>query len=300
MDSVGVLVSGNELIDLAPLFGEVQVGRGFSAMRRLLCAAADGPMFDTAKLDRLPRLSLDSVRISPVVPDPSKIIAAPVNYRDHQVEMNQQHHVDGLGVFLKAPSSVTAHQATIRLPYSDRRFDQEGELAVVIGRAARDVSAEHAAEVVAGYTCLLDITMRGGEDRSTRKSFDTFTPMGPHLVTPDEVGDISSLRLRTSVNGSVRQDATIGDLIWDVPRLISYVSSVMTLVPGDVVTTGTPAGVGPIYDGDTVTVEIERVGTLSVSVSAEGAAACPTQGAGRGPQPPPPPSAGRPCDSLQD
>ena len=117
---------------------------------------------------------------------------------------------------------------------------------------------------VAGYTCLLDITMRG-ERIVPRASPSTHSRrLGRQLVTPDEVGDLSALRLRTTVNGTLRQDAAIADLIWDVPRLISYASSVMTLLPGDVITTGTPAGVGPIVDGDHVTVEIDRVGALSV------------------------------------
>jgi 2-keto-4-pentenoate hydratase/2-oxohepta-3-ene-1,7-dioic acid hydratase in catechol pathway len=222
---------------------------------------------------------LAEVTLQPVVPKPTKIIAAPVNYRDHQAEMNEAYHIDALGVFLKAPSSVLEHRGTIRLPYTDRRFDQEGELALVIGRPGRDIPAAHALEHVAGYTCLLDITMRGGEDRSTRKSFDT--------VTPDEVGPPESLALRTWVGDELRQDADIKDLIWSVPRLIAYASSVMTLHTGDIVTTGTPAGVGTIADGDHIVVEIDRVGRLEATVSAQGAVRCPTNGARRGPVPPP-------------
>jgi len=167
-----------------------------------------------------------------------------------------------------------------------RYSDQEGELAVVIKKRARHIDPDDYAEYVAGFTCLLDITMRGGEDRSTRKSFDTFTPVGPYLVTPDEVGDLAELTLRCSVNGVLRQDADIAELIWDVPTFISYASSVTTLEPGDIVTTGTPAGVGEISDGDTVEVSIDRIGTLSVTVSSQGAVACPTRGAHAGPQAP--------------
>lgn len=225
------------------------------------------------------------MKVRGVVPDPSKIVAAPVNYLDHQSEMNEDAHIDALGVFLKAPSSVIPNGGTVSLPYLDRRFDQEGELALVIGRTARHVAKEDAVDHIAGYTCLLDLTMRGGEDRSTRKSFDTFTPVGPHLVTPDEVGELSALRLRTWVNGELRQDADIADLVWGVPALVSYISSVMTLHPGDIVSTGTPAGVGRITDGDTVVVEIDNVGRLEVTVSSAGAIACPTRGANRGPKP---------------
>lgn len=264
---------------------DVPAHPGISPMRRLLLEHGDDLAGAVARLDETP-VPLASVTLLPLVPDPGKIIAAPVNYVDHQAEMNEDAHIDALGVFLKAPSSVIAHGGTVRLPYTDRRFDQEGELAVVIGRRAREVSAADALEHVAGYTVLLDMTMRGGEDRSTRKSFDTFTPVGPHLVTPDEAGRWHGMRLRTWVAGELRQDADVADLIWGVPALIEYASSVMTLEPGDIVTTGTPAGIGQVHDGDAVAVEIGGVGRLEVAVSEEGAVPCPTRGAGRGPRPP--------------
>jgi len=277
---VGALTAAG-IADLGAL---MPAAPGTSPMRTLISRA------DRAEIDRLlagaPLVDPASVTVLPPVPDPSKIVAAPVNYFDHKAEMSESVHIDSLGVFLKAPSSLTGHGTTVRLPYHDRRFDQEGELAVVIGRAASHVPEERALEYVFGYTCLLDMTMRGGEDRSTRKSFDTFTPLGPHLVTADEVGPVEDLELRCWVNGTLRQRADLADLIWNVPRLIAYVSSVMELLPGDVIATGTPAGVGPVYEGDAVAVEITRVGRLEVSVTAEGAVASPTLGAGRGPKPP--------------
>lgn len=236
-----------------------------------------------------PRGTVAGLRLTGPVTDPSKIVAAPVNYRDHQAEMNEDTHIDGLGIFLKAPSSVIGHGGVVRLPYDDRRFDQEGELALVVGRTARHVPPEQALDHVFGYTCLLDITMRGGEDRSTRKSFDSFSPMGPWLVTPDEVGDPSKLHLSTTVSGAVRQDADVADLIWGIPALLSYASSVMTLHPGDVITSGTPAGIGQLHGGDDVCVSISRIGSLRVSVDDQAAVHCPTRGAGRGPVPPPTP-----------
>jgi 2-keto-4-pentenoate hydratase/2-oxohepta-3-ene-1,7-dioic acid hydratase in catechol pathway len=296
--SVGAVVSPTELVDLTSLARPDELGLGLSPMRRLLHATGGRPVIEQADLAGLPRVAIEGLDIAPIVPDPTKIIAAPVNYRDHQAEMMEDFHIDALGVFLKAPSSVIGHGDVIELPYTDRRFDQEGELAAVIGRTTRNVSVADALEAVAGYTCLLDITMRGGEDRSTRKSFNPFTPVGPQLVTPDEVGDLAALQLRTTVNGTLRQDADIADLIWDVPRLISYASSVMTLYPGDIITTGTPAGVGQINDGDTVTVDIDRVGTLTVTVSASGAVACPTRGANRGPKPPADVTPVRPRDPV--
>lgn len=231
---------------------------------------------------------LPEVRIRVPVANPSKIIAAPVNYRGHQAEMNVDTQISALGFFLKAPSSLLDPGGTIQLPYHDRRFDQEGELALVIGRTARRVSEQDALSCVFGYTGLLDITMRGGEDRSVRKSFDTFTPMGPVLVTADEFGDPDDAELRCWVSGELRQKASTRDLIWGVARLVSYASSVTTLYPGDVITTGTPAGVGPLTAGDTIRLELSGLGLdLVAQVAADATTASPTSGRGRGPAPPP-------------
>lgn len=282
-ESVGA-VSGQRVIDVGTTLPAATAA--LSPMRRLILNRGGDLECDQEALSGLPGFDIDEVTLLPLVPDPTKIVAAPVNYRDHQSEMNQDAHIEALGFFLKAPSSVCATASTVQLPYNDRRFDQEGELALVIGRTARHVRVEDALDHVAGYTCLLDMTMRGGEDRSTRKSFDTFTPVGPHLVTPDEVGSLQSLQLRLWVNGTLRQSAAVADLIWDVPHFLSYASSVSTLHPGDVLTTGTPAGVGQVRDGDVIRLEIDRVGRLEAAVSAAQAVSCPTKGANRGPKPP--------------
>lgn len=232
-------------------------------------------------------IPLRDARLRVPVGDPSKIIAAPVNYRDHQAEMNVGSQVGALGFFLKAPSSLLDPGGTIQLPYHDRRFDQEGELALVIGRTARRISERDALEYVFGYTGLLDITMRGGEDRSTRKSFDTFTPMGPVLVTADEFGDPDDVELRCWVNDELRQKASTADLIWGVAKLVSYASWVTTLHPGDVITTGTPAGVGPIEAGDRIRLELSGLEpVLEATVAADHTIACPTSGRDSGPVPP--------------
>ena len=233
--------------------------------------------------------SLDSVALGAPIPLPGAVIAAPINYHDHMVEMSDVHDIRHLGVFLKARSSVTGPDSVVRLPYTDRRFDHEGELGVVIGKVTENVEEAEALSSVFGYTCLLDITMRGGEDRSTRKSFRTFTPIGPHIVTADEVGDPGDLRIVCNVNGTERQNETTKEMVWSVAQLIAYTSRVMTLYPGDIIASGTPAGIGPIFDGDVIDVIIERVGHLHVSVSADGVVSCPTLGAGSGPTPPPPP-----------
>jgi 2-keto-4-pentenoate hydratase/2-oxohepta-3-ene-1,7-dioic acid hydratase in catechol pathway len=258
--------------------------------RRMRDVIASWNSGELAAVDREVGIPLRDVRLRVPVADPSKIIAAPVNYRDHQAEMSVDTQVGALGFFLKAPSSLLDPGGTIQLPYHDRRFDQEGELALVIGRTARRVSEQDALSYVFGYTGLLDITMRGGEDRSTRKSFDTFAPMGPVLVTADEFGDPDDVELRCWVSGDLRQKASTRDLIWGVARLVSYASSVTTLYPGDVISTGTLAGVGPLIAGDTIRLELSGLGLdLVAQVAADDTIASPTSGHNRGPVPPPAP-----------
>lgn len=265
------LVDITDLVDFTDLVGAPAPGPA-GRLHALLAREAGGHRLAAGglvgELAGRPRIPLAGIRLAPPLPRPSKIVAAPVNYRDHQAEMAAPHTVADLGLFLKAPSSVVGHGGTVTLPYSDVRTDQEAELAVVIGREARDVPAARALEHVAGYTCLFDITVRSTEDRSTRKSFDTFTPLGPWITTPDEVGDPGALDLRCWVDGTLRQSANTAELIFGVAELIAYASSVMTLWPGDVIATGTPAGVGPVRHGSRIAMEIERVGRLEVTVSA--------------------------------
>jgi 2-keto-4-pentenoate hydratase/2-oxohepta-3-ene-1,7-dioic acid hydratase in catechol pathway len=222
-------------------------------------------------VERRSGIPLDRVRLRAPVVFPTKVIAAPVNYRLHIEEMRplvkgELHAIERYGLFLKAPSSVVGPGASIELPFPERRTDHEVELGVVIGRAARNVPIADAMSHVFGYTGVMDVTVRGDEDRSTRKSFDTFTPVGPVLVTADEIPDPHALQLQLWVNGERRQNGNTRDMIWNVPKLIEYASHVMTLNPGDLLSTGTPDGVGPLKAGDHVTMEVERVGRLSVTV----------------------------------
>ncbi len=224
-------------------------------------------------------VALASVTLLAPNPCPLHIVAAPANYRKHLAEMGAMavtpkgRTAREQGFFLKAPASLTGCGRGIELPKgSARRFDHESELAVVIGRETRNVRRDDALRAVFGYTCLIDVTMRiepdgRAEERVMRKSFETFTPLGPWIVTADELGDPSNLRNQLFVNGTCRQDASTADMIVDVPELISLASSVMTLHPGDVIATGTPAGIGPIVSGDVVTIRIERIGEMRVAVS---------------------------------
>ena len=213
--------------------------------------------------------------LSPVA-NPGKIMAAPVNYKKHLEEALADkgiHHgklVDEIhkaGIFLKATSSVVGPSEGVQLVHTDRRNDHEVELAVVIGAEGRDIAAGDALEHVAGYCIGLDMTIRGPEDRSLRKSPDTYTVLGPWLVTPDEIGDPGSLEVQIAVNGQVRQREKTSELILSVPQLIAWASSFYTLYPGDVLLTGTPQGVGPVKPGDEMLASISRIGEMRVSVS---------------------------------
>ncbi|MFC3577483.1 fumarylacetoacetate hydrolase family protein [Streptomyces yaanensis] len=293
-DRIGLVRDGRVLDITDRLTARLAPGPGSLARRMVAHFAHIRPLLEELAAGAGPSagLPLDEVRLRSPIPDPTKIVAAPVNYRDHQTEMSKAFHISALGFCLKSPSSLLDPGGTVRLPYCDRRFDHEAEFALVVGRRATHVTPEEALDHVFGYTGLMDITMRGGEDRSTRKSFDTFTPMGPWLVTPDELGSPDDVGLELTVNGAPRQKANTRDLIWSAAHFLAYVSTVTVLKPGDVITTGTPAGVAPIQDGDAVELIVDRVGRLTVGVTAESAVPCPTGGAGRGPVPPAAPRTG--------
>jgi 2-keto-4-pentenoate hydratase/2-oxohepta-3-ene-1,7-dioic acid hydratase in catechol pathway len=213
--------------------------------------------------------------LSPVA-NPGKIIAAPVNYTRHLQEAladkgihhgNLVNEIHKAGMFLKATSAVVGPGEGVRLVHTDRRNDHEVELAVVIGRRAKEVSAAEAPAYIAGYCIGLDMTIRGPEERSFRKSPDSYCVLGPWLVTPDEVPDPGALQLSIHVNGELRQQASTGELIVKVPELLAWASSFYTLHPGDVLLTGTPQGVGPVKPGDVMIAAIDGIGSMRVAVA---------------------------------
>jgi 2-keto-4-pentenoate hydratase/2-oxohepta-3-ene-1,7-dioic acid hydratase in catechol pathway len=217
----------------------------------------------------------DVTLLSPVA-NPGKIIAAPVNYQAHfdEAQGDQQiRHgkpildIRTAGVFLKAPSSLVGPGEGIRLRKLDRRNDHEVELAVIISRTASNISRDEALQYVAGYAIGLDITIRGPEERSLRKSPDSYCVLGPWMVTADEIPAPGRLDLGMSVNGEVRQSANTNQMILGVPELLELASSFYTLQPGDVMITGTPAGVSPIQPGDRISASIERIGSMDVMVT---------------------------------
>ncbi len=226
-----------------------------------------------------PTIPLAGLKLLSPIANPGKVIAAPVNYQKHLDEVkgdaaihqgNVAHTItiQKAGLFLKASSSVVGPGEGIALRFLDRRNDHEVELALVIGRQASRVSKGEALQYVAGYAIGLDITIRGTEDRSFRKSPDSYTVLGPWLVTPDEVGNPDILDLSIAVNGETRQSSNTKYMILKPADLIELASSFYTLYPGDVISTGTPEGVSPIVPGDTVVATVEKVGTMEVKVRA--------------------------------
>ena len=229
---------------------------------------AGGAEFDATEL-----------RFAPPIPNPDKILCVGVNYRPHIKEMGRQvpnHPV----VFVRFPGSLVGHGEPIIRPFVSDQFDFEGELAVIVGKRARHVARESALEYIAGYCCFMDGSIRDWQRHTPQftagKNFHQSGAMGPYVVTADEIPDPSVLRLTTLVNGEVMQRGQVSDLVFDIPALIEYCSTFSELVPGDVIATGTPGGVGaartpPIWlkAGDVVEVEIPGVGLLRSPVSDE-------------------------------
>ena len=203
------------------------------------------------------------------MPWPNKVIAYPTNYRDHAAEMSTTTHADLQGYFLKANSSLSGPNDAIELPdVPGREVHHECEIALVIGKEGRRIPTARAFDHVFGYACLLDITIRGKEERVMRKSFDTFTPVGPWITTADEVRDPADIGMRLWVNGEKRQEASTKDLVVDIPQMIEIASSASTLYPGRPHRHRHACRVGPLRAGDEVTIEVDNVGRMTVPVVA--------------------------------
>ena len=202
--------------------------------------------------------------LSPVAP--SKIVCAGLNYKDHAKELNMDIPEDPT-LFLKPSTAVIGHGDDIIYPESVTRLDYEAELAVVIKKQAKDVNKESVFDYILGYTCLNDVTARDLQKKDIQwtraKSFDTFAPVGPYIITGIDPSDLS---VRSYVNGKARQSSSTSDMIFDVGSLVCFISRVMTLLPGDVIATGTPKGVGELQRGDSVVVEVESIGELKNKV----------------------------------
>ncbi len=259
------VIAARDLGPLAPASMSELLGDWHSGMARL----AQGML----KVPADSGVALGDVALMAPVPRPGKIACAGVNYRMHAAEQNHE-PPDHPVMFAKFTTAVIGAGAEIRWsPLLTQAVDFEAELAVVIGAACRRVGVPQALDYVAGYTCLNDVSARDlqySDKQFTRaKSLDTFAPMGPWLVTADEIPDPQTLGIRCLVNGAVMQDSNTSDMVFGVAELVSFCSQAFTLEPGDVIATGTPGGVGwfreprqMLHDGDEVVVEIERVGRL--------------------------------------
>lgn len=201
--------------------------------------------------------------------DPSKIVCVGLNYRDHVEELGRE-VPDQAEMFLKAPNAVTGHGARVAMPAESDRVDPEAEIGVVIGEQCRNVDAQDATDVVAGLTCVDDLSDRSkqfteeGDDLFRGKTFDGAAPIGPVVAPLEQVPDDATIELH--VNGERRQHSSRDQLIFGIDELIAEITSAMTLEAGDVISTGTPAGIGPVEDGDRVDITVEGVGTLSHTV----------------------------------
>ncbi len=271
---IGVVV-GDEIVDLAAAAPDLP-----TEMARLLAAGPDAlAAARRAAEGAQRRLALADVRLEAPVLRPSKFLGIGLNYTDHIAETGREPPEFPL-VFNKQTSCVSAHRDPIHVPRASTAVDYEGELAFVIGKRCRHVPEDRAHEVIGGYMIVNDVSVRDWQARSPTmtlgKSWDTHGPCGPWLVTPDEIGDPHSLALETYVDGDLRQQSNTKYLLFNCFNLVATLSTVSTLEPGDVVTTGTPSGVGVamsppgfLKPGQTVRIEIDRIGTLENPVIEE-------------------------------
>jgi 2-keto-4-pentenoate hydratase/2-oxohepta-3-ene-1,7-dioic acid hydratase in catechol pathway len=273
------IVQGDEVLDVTQALSVIPEQRWPIAqgdplivnLRRVLAAAKK--LMPKAKKKPLAKVKL----LSPV-PNPSKIIGAPINYNDHIVESikdpgiahgrtNIQKGIGEWGLFLKANSSLIGFGEEMRLRWPDRRNDHEVELALVIGKRGNRIPKEKALEHVCAYSIGLDMTVRGPELQCFRKSIDTYSVLGPWLVTADEIADPNNLDLSIRVNGELRQNSNTKYLVYNIERLIEFGSAMYTLHPGDIIMTGTPAGVSPVKPGDLLHAYVQGVGEGDVRIA---------------------------------
>ena len=271
------LVRGDQVIDVTPVLGLIPVQSYPLPQKDLL-------------IEGLPQLraaieaeagkgavhALSSVKFQSPVANPGKIIGAPINYKAHVEESKADAgighgrsitSIGDWGMFLKAGTSLIGCGDDIVLRFPERRNDHEVELGVVIGKQGNQIAAADAMDYIAGYTVALDMTLRGPEFQCFRKSIDSYSVAGPWLVTADEIADPNSLDLWLTVNGESRQKSNTRFLVYDIARLIEFASSFYTLMPGDIIMSGTPEGVGPVKPGDLIEAGIESIGQFSIRVA---------------------------------
>jgi 2-keto-4-pentenoate hydratase/2-oxohepta-3-ene-1,7-dioic acid hydratase in catechol pathway len=276
-DRVGV-VRGDLVFDvtevtnmLPPLRWPVPPGDQFIANFERL-----RPEMERMANDAEPR-PLESIKLLSPIANPGKIIAAPINYNDHIAEANADQTIahgrdlktiGETGMLLKATSSLVGPSQGVAQRFVDRRNDHEIELAVVIGKQGTNIAKADALDYVVGYCIGLDMTVRGPELPCFRKSIDSYSVLGPWMVTAEEVPDPNKLQLNLRVNGEIKQNSNTSYMVFDVRRLIEFTTSFYTVYPGDVIMTGTPSGVSPVKPGDVMDVEIEQIGQMNIAIRA--------------------------------
>ena len=270
------LVKGDQLIDVTIALERIPKLRWPRPPEDAMIANLDAIKLDIEENRKMGYVQgVNNVTLKSPVANPTKIIAAPANYMDHvdeakdDVEINfgrETKTINEYGLFLKANSALVGAGEGITLGHTDRRNDHEIEIAIIIGKTAKNVAYEDALDIVAGYAIGLDNTVRGVEDRSLRKSLDSYAVLGPWMTTADEIGDPDDLDFSISVNGEVRQNSNTKYLIFNCRKLIEYASKFYTLYPGDILMTGTPQGVGPIEPGDRLVCKVDIIGQMEVEV----------------------------------
>jgi 2-keto-4-pentenoate hydratase/2-oxohepta-3-ene-1,7-dioic acid hydratase in catechol pathway len=270
------IVEGDQIVDVTaaagvdpaewPPVGMNRLIASFGTRGAALAGAASGP-----------RVPLASVRLETPIPWPHKLLAMPNNFAAHGAEMKLKNFsgaatnsvsADEAGFFMKSNGSLSGPNDPIVLPdRPDREFHYECELATIVGIGGKDIAVSDALDHIFGYACLIDVTMRGLGERVMRKSFDTFAPVGPWITTSDEVGVPDDITLQLWLNGELRQKAVASDMVVGIREQIALCSSVTRLEPGDIIASGTMAGVGKLAPGDTIAIEISRVGRMELKVA---------------------------------
>lgn len=277
-DRLGVVVDGM-VHDVTAAQDEIRTSYPYAMKGDAVIAALPdwrGRIEDmAAKAEGVPVADVDL--LIPVA-RPSKTMAAPVNYHAHHAEMQadaaipknrpKSSGIGDQGIFLKSNSALVGPSGCVSLRFPERRSDQEVEFVIIIAKQGSDISQDDAMDYIAGYTLGLDMSLRGPEDRSFRKSIDGHAVVGPWMVTADEIPDPDNVSFKGFVNDELRQDAHTEDLIYGIRRLIEFASSFYTLYPGDIYYTGSPAGVGQVYPGDVIHAECEQIGAFDIDVIA--------------------------------
>ena len=278
-DRLGVVI-GNMVHDVTNVQTEIRKGARYDMKGDAVIAALPtwrGRLEEAAK--KAPGKPVSSVKLLAPVARPSKTMAAPTNYGKHIEEMrartdipreslNRPPNIEKAGIFLKSNSSIVGPSEGIPIRFLDRINEHEIELVVIIGKQGTNIPKDKAKDYIAGYTLGLDMTCRGGEDRSFRKSIDGYSVLGPWFVTADEIANPDDVTVTLTVNGVLKQTADTKDLIYDIGRLIEFASSFYTLHPGDVYYTGTPQGVSAVKPGDVLRGKCDQVGEFEITVRA--------------------------------